>query len=206
VAAYPKRLLLVRHGETEWNREQRAQGLTDVPLNDKGRRQAQALARRLRNHNIDALHSSDLARASETAAILATVLGLPVQLSGAWREIDLGEWAGLNHSEIETRFPEELAALERGKDVPRGGGETLGALRARAAAEFERLAQIHQGQTVLVVSHGGTLKALICHLIGLDIGYQRRLSAGGNTGLSIVEFSAGQPKLTLLNDTSHLES
>lgn len=206
MAGYPKRLLLVRHGETEWNREQRAQGQTDVPLNGNGRRQAQALAGRLRNHNIGALHSSDLARASQTAAILATALGLHLRLSAAWREIDLGEWAGLSHSEIETCFPEELAALDRGEDIARGGGETLGALRARAAAEFERLAQIHQGQSVLVVSHGGTLKALICHLIRLDLGCQRRLSAGGNTGLSIVEFDSGQPKLTLLNDTSHPES
>ncbi len=204
-AIYPARLILVRHGETDWNHQGLPQGLIDVPLNDTGREQGRALAKRLKSMPIDALFSSDLARAAETATILGQALDLTPQLSAAWREIDLGSWGGLTRPEIEARFPDELAALERGEDVARGGGETMAAVQERVVAEFERISELHQGQTVAVVSHGGTLKGIICHLLGLELRYLNRLTAGGNTGLSIFEFGWGLPHLVLLNDTSHLD-
>jgi broad specificity phosphatase PhoE len=202
--AYPKRLLLVRHGETDWNRKQIPQGHVDIPLNSTGQKQAHALALRLQDWEIDALYSSDLARAAQTATILSTALALPVQVSAAWREIDLGAWCGLTRAEVKRRFPHELEALARGEDIARGGGENMAAVQARAAAEYQRLEQRHVGESVLIVSHGGTLKALICHLIGLKLQYASRLSTGGNTGLSIIQFDRGWPQLTLLNDFGHL--
>lgn len=202
---YPARLILVRHGETDWNHQGLPQGLIDVPLNDAGREQGRFLGQRLARMNIDAIYSSDLARAAETAEILGRALNLTPRFSAAWREIDLGSWAGLTRPEIEARFPDELTALERGEDVARGGGETMASVQRRAAAEFARISELHRGQSVAVVSHGGVLKAIICHLLGLELRYLDRLTAGGNTGVSIFEFGWGLPHLVLLNDTSHLD-
>ncbi len=204
MASYPARLLLVRHGETDWNQAGIPQGHADIPLNSKGQEQARSLALRLRGWDIDCVYSSDLARASETAAILGNAVGLTPKFVSAWREVDLGGWSGLSHAEIEDRYPHELEALAQGRDIPRGGGETLAALQARAVQEFESLRVSHAAQTILIVSHGGTIKTLICHLIGLELRHHNRLSPGGNTGLSIVQFHSGSPRLTLLNDTSHL--
>lgn len=202
---YPKRLILVRHGETDWNRKHIPQGHVDIPLNKTGQKQAHALALRLQNWDIDAVYSSDLSRAAETASILGTTLALQVQFSAAWREIDLGAWCGLSRPEIERRFPQELAALARGEDIPRGGGETMADLQARVVAEYQRVEPLHAGESVLLVSHGGSLKALICHLIGLDLKYASRLSTGGNTGISIIQFDRGWPQLISLNDFGHLD-
>lgn len=200
---FPRRLVLVRHGETDWNRRQIPQGHLDVPLNETGRLQASALAERLRYWSVDVVYSSDLSRAWQTALILGDALGLAPRPVVAWREMDLGAWCGLERAEIAEIFADELAALARGEDVPRGGGETRAQLQARVVAEFERLRGLHADQSVLVVSHGGALKALLGHLIGLDLAYIDRLSTRGNTGLSIVSFEEGLPRLMLLNDTSH---
>jgi len=205
MTSYPARLLLIRHGETDWNRRQIPQGHVDVALNQEGRAQAHALARRLQSWAIHAIYTSDLSRAAETAAILGEALGLVPIPDAAWREIDLGGWVGLPDAELEVRFGEELAAIARGEDVPRGGGETMAAVQARAVQAFEAMRQAHLKQTVALVSHGGTLKALICHLIGLELRRVGRLSTRGNAGLSIIEFDQGRPRLTLLNDTSHID-
>lgn len=206
MSTFPERLLLVRHGETDWNQKHLPQGQVDIPLNENGRRQARALAQRLNGWTIHALYSSNLSRAAETAAVLGAALGLTPQLAAAWREIDLGGWCGLDRSELEARFAEEFEALERGEDVPRGGGENMAAVRARVAEHFELLRARHAGETLLVVGHSGSLKALIGHLIGLENWQLRRLSLRGNTGLSVVEFDHHRPQLVLLNDTSHLEN
>ncbi len=205
MTSYPARLLLIRHAETDWNRLQVPQGHIDVPLNREGRAQAHALARRLRNWDIHAIYTSDLSRAAETAAILGEVLGLVPIPAASWREIDLGGWGGLSDAELKLRYGDELAAVARGEDVRRGGGETMAEVQIRAVKAFEELRQAHPRQTVALVSHGGVLKALICHLIGLELGRVGQLSTRGNAGLSIIEFDQGRPRLTLLNDTSHLD-
>jgi broad specificity phosphatase PhoE len=205
MTSYPARLLLIRHGETDWNRLQTPQGHIDVPLNQEGRAQAHALARRLQTWDIHAIYTSDLSRAAETAAILGEVLGLVPIPAASWREIDLGGWGGLSDAELKMRFGDELAAVARGEDIRRGGGETMAEVQARAVKAFEELRQAHAQQTVALVSHGGVLKALICHLIGLELSRVGRLSTRGNAGLSIIEFDQGRPRLTLLNDTSHVD-
>jgi probable phosphoglycerate mutase len=202
---YPSRLILVRHGETDWNRERVPQGHIDIPLNETGCRQARALAGRVCSWQVNALYSSDLKRAAQTAEILGEALRLSVQLREGWREIDVGAWGGLPAAEIRARFPEEISALERGEDISRGGGESRASLKARVVAEFERMCPGHPDETVMIVSHGGALKALIAHLVGLPLSGLDRISTRGNTGLSIFEFSMGEPRLVLLNDTSHLD-
>jgi broad specificity phosphatase PhoE len=143
-------LLLARHGETDWNREGRWQGWADPPLNDTGRAQARELAEQLRSTPFDAVYSSDLARARETAEIVAAPHGVPVVADAGLREIDVGSWSGLTRAELEERFP----------DGERPDGETRDQHSARVHAAVERIARANLGRRVLVVTHGGTMRAL----------------------------------------------
>ena len=143
-------LLLVRHGETDWNREGRWQGWADPPLNDTGRAQARALADELKEAPFDAVYSSDLRRAHETAEIVAAPHGVPVLVDPRLREIDVGSWSGLTRAKIEARFPGGV----------RPDGESREHHRQRVLAGVEDLARRNPGRRVLVVTHGGTLRAL----------------------------------------------
>jgi broad specificity phosphatase PhoE len=160
----PTRILLARHGETEWNSVGRWQGHADPPLNETGRLQAAALAAQLEGNGIAAVYASDLARAAETARTIAARLGLDVFEDPALREIDVGSWSGLTRAEVEQRFPEGFARWldgEIGHD-----GETREALTERVVAAIERIAARHEGRTVLVVTHGGAIRALRRHAAG----------------------------------------
>ena len=147
-------ILLARHGETDWNREGRWQGWADPPLNETGRLQAEALADELRATPFDSVYSSDLRRAHETAEILAAPHGVPIVVDPDLREIDIGSWLGLTRAEIAERFP----------DGRRPDGETREQHAARVLAAVERIAREQLGRRVLVVTHGGTLRALHGHI------------------------------------------
>jgi broad specificity phosphatase PhoE len=201
----PALLFLARHGETDWNREGRVQGHTDIPLNEEGRRQAARLAARLKGLEIHAIVASDLVRAAETARIVGDAVGLAPVFSPAWREIGLGALEGRDGRAAHRDFGELVSAAAR-QDAPLGdGAETFAAFEARIVAGYERIGRDHAGRNVLVVSHGGTLKALIAHLLGLPAGRIERLSLRANTGLSLVDYRHGRPQLALLNDARHLE-
>ena len=144
-------ILLARHGETDWNREGRWQGWADPPLNELGRRQAAALAEELRDTPFDAVYTSDLKRAHETAEIVAALHGVSVVADRELREIDIGSWSGLTKPEIEKRFPEG----------ERPDGETTEQHSARVVAAVERIAREHHGERILIVTHGGTMHRLI---------------------------------------------
>lgn len=143
-------LLLARHGETDWNREGRWQGWADPPLNETGRGQARELADQLRQTPFDAVYSSDLKRALETAEILAAPHGVPVLVDSGLREIDVGSWSGLTREEIRERFP----------DGVRPDGETHDEHVARTRAALTRIARDHPGGRILVVGHGGTIRSI----------------------------------------------
>jgi broad specificity phosphatase PhoE len=147
-------LLLARHGETDWNAEGRLQGHTDRPLNEHGRRQAAALAARLARERIDAVVASDLARARETAEIVAERLGLRVTLDPDLRERDWGTWEGLTASE------RERVAL---------ASETGEQHRTRILAALERIAARHPDGRVLVVTHGGSMRRAQAFIIGVAL-------------------------------------
>jgi probable phosphoglycerate mutase len=200
----PSRLVLVRHGETDWNRRRIVQGHADVPLNENGKTQARAVARRLAGEKLDVLYTSDLSRARETADEIGAACGLAVRPDARLREIDVGAWSGLSRKEIRKRHPETVAALERGEDPLRGDGESLVDLRARVVAAYDDLAAAHPGETVAVVGHGGSLKVLIGHLLGLADARLTQLSVAGNTGVSLFDFRDGFPRLVMLNCTRHL--
>jgi probable phosphoglycerate mutase len=160
--------LLARHGETAWNRERRWQGNSDIPLNDVGRRQAEELADRLADERLAAIYSSDLLRAYETAAAVARRKGMEVIVEPDLREIHLGSWEGLTTVELEERFPEDIVRWRAGELVVGRGGETHEQLRERVLAAAERIAAAHADDQVLVVSHGGAVRALAIHADAID--------------------------------------
>jgi probable phosphoglycerate mutase len=143
-------LLLARHGETDWNRDGRWQGWADPPLNETGRAQAAELSEQLRGVPFDAVYSSDLRRAHETAEIVGAPHGVPVVVDSELREIDIGSWSGLTHEEIRERFP----------DGVRPDGETREEHSARVRGAVERIARANLGRRVLIVTHGGTVRAV----------------------------------------------
>ena len=166
--------LLVRHGEADWNVERRVQGHSDRPLTETGNAQARALAEQLADEPIDAVYSSDLARAHDTARLIADAHGLHVETLPELRERDFGTWEGLTDDEVFERFPQARAGSW-------GDAETREELEARILTAISRIASRHPDGRVLVVTHGGPLRALIpesvidgddrsipnCHLIRL---------------------------------------
>lgn len=155
------RLVLVRHGETAWNRAARIQGHTDIPLSDLGLAQAERLARALADEPLAAIYASDLRRARQTAEALARVRGLPVQFDAALRERAFGRFEGLSWPEIEQAHPEDAARWRRREpDFAVGGGESLNDFSARCLAAAHRAAAAHPGCGIALVAHGGVLDCL----------------------------------------------
>ena len=154
-------ILLVRHGETDWNLHRRVQGQSDTPLNETGREQARALAQELAGEALDAAYSSDLVRAHETARIVAAEQGLEVTAIRDLRERHFGTWEGLTDQEIFARFPQAA------KGGSWGDAETKEEMAQRVLDALQRIAAAHPGGHVLVVSHGGPLRSVLTHC-GVD--------------------------------------
>lgn len=149
-------ILFVRHGETDWNVERRVQGHTDRPLNATGEAQARALAEELRGERLDAVYASNLSRARETARPVADRLGLTVEELPELREKHFGTWEGLLDTEIRERFPAHTG--------PWGDAEAGEELAERVLRALHTIADRHPDGRVLVVSHGGPLRAVLRHL------------------------------------------
>ena len=184
-------ILLARHGESDWNVARRWQGHADRPLTEKGRRQARALAERLRSVELDAVCSSDLQRAADTAAEVARAQGLEVTELPELREVDVGSWSGLTRAEAEERFPEGVARWREG--FPGwDDGETYEAMTERVVGAVVGIARAHEGRRALVVSHGGPIRALHASALGLDIHtYRRMRPVEPNARLSAVCYAGG---------------
>jgi broad specificity phosphatase PhoE len=167
-------ILIARHGESDWNRERRWQGHADRPLTEKGRAQSEALAARLAHIDLDAVYSSDLRRARETAAVVAAAQGLEVDERADLREVDVGSWSGLTRTEAEERFPEGFGRWRRGFPGWEDG-ESYEAMTARVVGAVNDIAQRHTYGPVLVVSHGGPIRAIHAAALGMDVHAYRRL-------------------------------
>jgi phosphoserine phosphatase len=167
-------ILLARHGESDWNRSGRWQGHADRPLTDLGREQARDLAVRLESTELDAVYSSDLERARETAAIVAQPHRLSVRELAALREVDVGSWSGLTRAEAEKRFPEGyrrwLGGSEGWED-----GETYEQLGQRVVEAVLAMAAQHPGERVLIVAHGGSIRAIHAAALSVDVHTYRRI-------------------------------
>jgi probable phosphoglycerate mutase len=165
---------LARHGETDWNRELRWQGHADPPLNAFGRQQARALAESLAGMRIAAVYSSDLLRASETAEIVAGRLEVPLRLDAALRELDVGSWEGQTLAELEASHAEAVARWEESGEHGWKGGESHAEMAARVLDAIGSIASEHVGEEVVVVSHGGPMRALKAFAAGVDYPGDRR--------------------------------
>ncbi len=187
-------ILLARHGETDWNSERRWQGHADQPLNDAGREQARELAATLTGRGIDVVYSSDLVRAHETALIVAEQLGLPVEADAGLREVDVGDWAGRLVSEIEAADPEAFQLWRQGRKGW-NGGESYEEMGERVVDSVLRLAARHPGQTVLIVTHGGSIRACRATAAGLDYAASRVSAIGSMANCEVAELHVADGRL-----------
>jgi len=178
-------LILVRHGETAWNRERRMQGHTDTPLSELGRAQAAALGARMRNAVLSAIYSSDLSRAYDTAAAVAAHTGHEIRKDRQLRERTFGIFEGLTYDEMAQRHPEVHAKfLSRDPDYALPGGESASQFFERSLACLDGIARRHAGETVMVVTHGLVLDTLYRAATGLPLHLKREaplLNASLNT-------------------------
>ena len=179
-------LLLARHGQSDWNAERRWQGHADRPLTERGRLQAEALAERLAEIDLDAVYSSDLRRARETAAVVAETKGLGVREVRDLREVDVGSWSGLTRAEARERLPD---AYVRWLDGGQGwtDGETYEDMSARVLDAVWEIVRSHPEGRVLVVSHGGPIRAIHANALRMDVhAYRRMRPVEPNARLSAV--------------------
>jgi probable phosphoglycerate mutase len=196
-------LLLARHGESDWNREPRWQGHADRPLTDVGRAQARRLAARLADIALDAIYASDLRRARQTAEVVARAQRLEVHVDPRLREVDVGSWSGLTREDAERRFPDDVRRWRNGETGWRDG-ETYEQMSRRVVAAVDRLATAHAGGRVLIVSHGGPIRAIHAAALGLAVeAYRRIRPVEPNARLSAVCFQDG--RLTELCPASRID-
>lgn len=203
----PTKILLIRHGETDDNKDLRFQGQSGRGLNALGRDQAARLAARLAalSARPAALYASDLDRARETAEIVGRAVGLAPAFDPDLREVFLGGWQGLTQAEISARFPEEWAAFRRGEDLHRGGGESYVELGDRVSRAIDRVAAAHPGALAAVVSHGAAIKIFTARVLRMPTAGLRSFRVMANTGVTVVERSAeGAYRLLVWNDAAHL--
>ncbi len=198
-------LILVRHGETEWNHLRRIQGQIDVPLNAIGLRQAQAAAARLAPMGIDALYTSDLARASQTAAPIASACGIVGVPDTRLRERHFGRCEGLTYEEVAARYADDARAINtRDPDycAPQGG-ESRRQHEARVLGCVARLLGDHRGQTIVVVTHGGVLDVIYRRALGLPSNAPRDYAIP-NAGINWLTIDSEQWQIERWGETAHL--
>ena len=201
----PYNIYLIRHGETLWNKNQRFQGMIDTELSENGIRQAQKLARRLIGRKFAAIYSSDLKRAFATAQEIATGSGMEITAEPRFREMSFGEWEGLDYSGLGKKWQGKMNGFFRDPmSVAIPGGESFDDFCNRVCSAFYEVVARHEGQDVLIVSHGGSIRAIIADILKFPAAsfWSVRLE---NTAVSIIQVADGRFLLSKLNDTTHLE-
>jgi len=203
-------VLLLRHGVTDWNQERRIQGWGPVPLNETGRAQASAAGRRLaERYNVDRVLASDLERTRETAELVTEAgVDAAIETSADWRERDLGVYQGLLYEEVFERHPEyDVTGGIVGLDVAPERGESLREMAERVHDGWERLlAESDDGETVLVVTHGGPIYLVLGRVKGLDLARAIADHRQDNCALNEIDHAspAGEGTIRVENDTGHL--
>jgi glucosyl-3-phosphoglycerate phosphatase len=201
------RLVLIRHGETSWNRDGRFQGHGGSGLNERGVEQAERTAAYLTRvlPEVAYIARSDLQRVEETAAYMERRMrAAEVLVDKRLREIDVGWWSGKLRSEISEQDP-DVAAWVRGEDVRRGGGETFADLRTRVCEVVDELfGRLEDGETGIVFTHGGPIRVAVTAALGLPAGAERRLEPVANCALSALHRHAGRVSLAVDNSVGHL--
>jgi 2,3-bisphosphoglycerate-dependent phosphoglycerate mutase len=200
----PTRLVVLRHGQTAWNAEQRIQGQLDIGLNDTGRAQAQELGRALADEPLAAIYSSDLQRALHTAQAVASQTGSRLHTDTRLRERHFGRFEGLRYGEIDARWPDDALRWRRREPAFRpGDGESLLDFSARCVAAASELAARHAGEAIALVAHGGVLDALYRAAVGLAVDAPRTWQLGNATINRLLWHGSGFV-LVGWNDDTHL--
>lgn len=199
------RVYLIRHGESTWNAERRWQGAMDPPLSEAGRAQAARVANALRPIALDAVYSSPLQRATDTAQAIAVPRALPVEPVDDLREIAFGEWESLANTEVEQRFGSLLQQWwSRPDQTEIPGAEPLAQGRERAMGALHGIVRRHPKGQVAVVAHGGMNKLILLTLLDAPLASFWRL-AQSNACINILEFDGARGRIVAVNDTTHLK-
>jgi phosphoserine phosphatase len=201
------RIVLVRHGQTEWNRVERFRGRADVPLNETGLAQAELTGRRIAAEwKTEAVYSSPLSRAARTAEVIAGHFDLPVQVHPGLTDIDYGKWQGLTPDEVREQWQKMIDDwYNKPASIRIPGGETLEELRIRALGVIDELVKRHDGQTVVVVGHTVINRIILLGVLGLSNDRFWRLRQD-TCAINSFEAEGGDFTLVSLNDTFHLRA
>lgn len=200
------KLLLVRHGITEFNSNRRFCGYSDIELSATGYKQVERLRGRLADEQIDAVYCSDLRRAVVTAEIISSGYEVDIVTCSELREINYGDAEGLTFDEIDRLYPELAESITNfSSELNFPGGESFDKFTGRVSKFSDQLDKHAPSETILIVSHGGPIRTLVCHLLDMDQSHWRQISIS-NASLSIVEVLPQGAVLSLLNDTSHLSA
>lgn len=203
------RIIFVRHGETDWNVTHRYQGQTDIPLNDKGKHQAELVAKRLASEEIAAVYASDLTRAIYTAKAIAQEHRLDVVPMAEFREISFGEWEGSSFSSLDIGARGQIDKIftdPANIEVP--GGENFQQVQKRAVSGIEKLIDKHPDETVVVVSHGAAIRTILCHALGMSLANVWSIRQD-NTAVNKIAYYTSEGArssmiVELVNDAGHL--
>lgn len=199
-------IYLVRHGQTQWNREEIFRGTADVPLNESGIREAHLTAEALKDKPIKAIYSSPLARAKGTAEAIAALHGLEVIIIDGLKDLCFGEWQGVSHQVVQEQYPELYRNwVEEPHMVTFPDGESLGALQSRAVEAVKRIVLKHPEEIIVMVSHRVVNRVLICGLVGIDLSRFWQIGQD-TTAINLLTWKKGRFILACLNDTCHLRT
>ena len=200
-------IILVRHGQTAWNREERFRGHADIPLDEVGLAQAQAVAKRIAlQWKPDAIYAGSLSRTLQTAEPTAQSFHLTVHPEPDLVDVDCGSWQGFSPDEVRTKWPAEYETyLHSPREFQFPGGESLETARLRALRKVNEIVKAHEGQTVMLVSHTALNRLILLSVLGLDSSGLWRMRQD-TCAINAFEAENGIFTLTLLNETSHLIS
>lgn len=199
------RLFLIRHGETEWNKEERFRGRAELDLTERGIKQAEAVARRLSYWPINAIYSSPLKRALKTAEIIAQSLALPAKPLLELIDIDYGDWQGLSPQEAAIRDGNLYLLWKQAPHLVKfPNGESLQDVKQRVEKALEHIKNNHPGETVVFVSHLAVCRVMILHLLGWDNSHFWQIEQGLGA-INLFELRSPSPVAMMLNDTCHLK-
>ncbi len=194
------KLILIRHPETDWNKQKRYMGSADIPLNNKGKKQARIISGYFKNKNISVIYSSKLKRALETAELIAKPHNLKVKQDERLNEIDFGEWEGLTFEQIKKKYP-GLAReyLSKPQNIKIPGGESFSEFKNRIKASLEEILVQEEGD-VAIVSHGGVNKVIICELLKIPFSHLWQIKQDGGA-INKIEIYEDMNVVSLINYT-----
>jgi len=199
------RLIFVRHAEAEGNLYREFHGWTDSPITEKGHKQAELVAKRLKDVNIDVLYSSSLKRTLQTAQYIADIKNLPIIRTDKMKEINGGDWEGKKWDELAQLWPLENETWEKRPHLHKmPNGESMEEFQERLLKEVERIISNNKGKDICIVTHGTAIKSMMCRFKGCDLTEMVNIKWYDNTSVTIIDYKNGEYSVIMEGDASHL--